>query len=68
MLNLLIASGLFVALVWVLSRAVLMITRAEGEYTAPSGHDDPISTFVKENYGSHAPEENIFSEDQLRKL
>ena len=68
MLKVLIALGLFIATVWVIARAILMIVRSEGEYADSSRHDDPISTFVKENYGSHVPEDDVFSEDHLKKL
>ena len=68
MFNVLIALGLFVAVVWVVAHAVFLLTRADAEEAGSRGPDDPISTFVRENYGAHYEPENCFSEESLRKL
>ena len=68
MFNVLIALGLFVAVVWVVAHAVFLLTRTDGEVAESRGPDDPISTFVRENYGAHYEPESCFSEKSLRKL
>jgi hypothetical protein len=51
--EMLVALSVFVALVWVIVRAVLMLVRVDGQDSVPALPADPISTYVDENYGSH---------------
>jgi len=68
MSDVLIALGLFVAVVWVIAHAMFLVMRVDRNEKALPGRDDPISTFVRENYGSHGEPENYFGEQSLRKL
>ena len=60
--------GLFVCVVRVILPMVLSTTRMDRGDDISSKHLDPITTFIRENYGSHYQEENTFAEDRLRKL
>ena len=68
MFDVLIALGLFAAVVWVIAHAMFLIMRVDRNEKVLPGRDDPISTFVKENYGVHYEPESCFSEESLRKL
>jgi len=68
MFNVLIALGLFVAVVWVVAHAMFLLMRVDRNEQASRAPDDPISAFVRENYGAHLEPETCFSEESLRKL
>ena len=57
MSELLFVLSLFVALVWVITHAVLLVVRTGAPDDARASHGDPISTYVEENYGSHFHQE-----------
>jgi hypothetical protein len=68
MSELLIVLGLFVALVWAVVRAILMIVRTDADADVPSVHADPISTYVDENYGSHFVDDPVTVNRDLRRI
>ena len=64
----LIVLGLFVALGWAVSHAVLIFVRNNTQDDAPTVHTDPISTYVEENYGSHFADDPVTVNRDLRRL
>jgi hypothetical protein len=68
MTEILIVLGLFVALVWAVVRAVLLIVRTDAEADAPAAHADPISTYVDENYGSHFVDDPVTVNRDLHRI
>jgi hypothetical protein len=59
MIEILVVLGLFVALVWAIAQAVLILVRADVPGEVPAAHVDPISAYVDENYGSHFVDDPI---------
>jgi hypothetical protein len=59
MIEILVVLGLFVALVWAIAQAVLILVRADVPSGVPAAHVDPISAYVDENYGSHFVDDPI---------
>jgi hypothetical protein len=68
MTEILIVLGLFVALVWAVVRAILIILRTDSQSDGPAVHADPISTYVDENYGSHFVEDPVTVNRDLRRI
>jgi hypothetical protein len=64
----LIVLGLFVALGWAVSHAVLLFLRNNTRDDAPIVYADPISTYVEENYGSHFVDDPVTVNRDLRRL
>jgi hypothetical protein len=62
-----IVFGLFVALVWAISHAVLIVLRAGAPYDVSASHIDPISTYIEENYGSHFVDDPLSIDHSLRR-
>ena len=60
--------GLFVCIVWLISRTVLLLVRLDAPDDIPAKHFDPITTYVLDNYGQHFQDENKSVENLLRKL
>ena len=68
MSELLFVLSLFVALVWVITHAVLLVVRTGAPDDARASHGDPISTYVEENYGSHFQDDPMSLKRNLRNL
>lgn len=52
MAEILIVLSLFVALVWVIVRAVLLVMRSSAPREERARNFDPIADYIEENYGS----------------
>ena len=63
-----IVLGLFVALVWAIAHAVLILARPEMPQEVPAARIDPISTYIEENYGSHFVDDPISINQNTRRL
>ena len=59
MIEVLIVLSLFVALGWVIARAILIFVRVETPADGVAPQTDPISTYIDENYGSHFVDDPI---------
>ena len=68
MTELFIVLSLFACVVWIISHAVLLLVRMESVDDHPTGHFDPITTYISDNYGQHFQDENKFAEECWRKL
>ena len=68
MTEILIVLGLFVSVVWIISRTALLLVRMESLDDVPSRHFDPITTYVSDNYGQHFLDEDTTVNELLRKL
>jgi hypothetical protein len=68
MSEMLFVVGLFIALVWVVTHAVLLVMRAGGPADGRTRHDDPITAYVEENYGSHFQDDPLAINRGLRNL
>jgi hypothetical protein len=68
MIDIFIVLGLFVALVWAIVHAVLIVVRPKMPEDVPAAHVDPISTYVDENYGSHFVDDPISINQSMRRL
>lgn len=68
MTELFIVLGLFVCVVWIISRTVLLLVHLDTLDDVPTGHFDPITTYISDNYGQHFQDENISVNELLRKL
>ena len=62
-----IVLGLFVALVWAIAHAVLIVVRGGAPHRVSASHVDPISTYIEENYGSHFIDDPISINHSLRR-
>ena len=60
--------GLFVALVWVIVHAVLLIVRVVSPDDVRTRHGDPIASYLEENYGSHFQHDPMSERRGLRNL
>jgi hypothetical protein len=68
MIEIFIVLGLFVALVWAIVHAVLILVRPAMPEEVPTAHIDPISTYIEENYGSHFVDDPISINQSMRRL
>lgn len=68
MSEMLFVVSLFVALVWVITHAVLIVTRTRASADERERHDDPITAYVEENYGSHFQDDPLAINRSLRNL
>ncbi|HEV7820670.1 MAG TPA: hypothetical protein VGO84_05770 [Burkholderiales bacterium] len=62
-----IVLGLFVALAWAITHAVLILMRVGVPHDVPASHSDPISTYIEENYGSHFVDDPVSINHSLRR-
>jgi len=62
-----IVLGLFVALAWAITHAMLILVRVGVPHDAPASPIDPISTYVEENYGSHFVDDPVSINHSLRR-
>jgi hypothetical protein len=60
--------SLLVVLVWVIIRAVLLVVDIDAPGHIPDDHNDPITTYVEENYGSHFQDDPLPINRNLRNL
>jgi hypothetical protein len=68
MSELLFVLSLFVVLVWVIVRAVLLVVEIDAPESVRDIRDDPISTYVEENYGSHFHRDTMSVNQSLRSM
>ena len=68
MTELIVVLGMFVAVAWIFSRAVLLLVRLDDFEEIPSGPCDPITTYVSDNYGQHFQNGGASVTERLRKL
>ena len=68
MSEILIVLSLFIALVWAIVHAVLIVVRRKTPQGVPAAHIDPISTYIEENYGSHFVDDPISVNQSTRRL
>ena len=60
--------SLFIALVWVIVHAVLLLVRVDSPDDVRARRGDPIATYVEENYGSHFQHDPLSLSRRLRNL
>ena len=68
MAELLIALGLFLGVVWLISHTVFILVHADTREQLPSQPIDPISSYVLDNYGQHFRDDSTAVTEPLRKL
>ncbi len=67
MTEIFVVLSLFVALVWAIVRAMLMLVRSDAPDSISALSVDPISTYVDENYGSHFVDDPVSVNHGLRR-
>jgi hypothetical protein len=68
MFELLIAVGLFAAVVWMIAHAIFLLMRGDGDADVQCEPRDALVRYVEQNYGAYLVPENPLGEEQIRRL